>query len=729
MNHNEMFPNAKWVMPGEDLTSAIFRSEFDAKKSDKTEITVCGLGYFILYINGKRVSTDELVPAYSDYIPRQRDKMELEYPLNDVMDNRIYCLKYDISDYVTDGKNVIGLMLGGGYFHQYDRTAEGKMDYGNIRLCYRIVSGESEFVSDENMLYKQGFIKKSSLFYGENHDYNGFDYNWNTDSADMSGWKRVEICKQPDVPLYIQECAKDKITRVLSVKKVASFDGYCVYDTGENITGYALVRCSKPGQTVTVKYAENLDEDKNLHFGSAGGKRQAGCDEYITDCVTTELHPYLLWHGFRYFSVTDNAEPVEVREIHADVSVASAFECSDITLNWLFNTYIHTQLCNTHSGIFSDCPHRERLGYTGDGQLCAPVGMLTLDSKSVYKKWIYDIVDSQDKTTGHVQHTAPFAGGGGGPAGWGGAIISVPYYYYRAYGETDLLKDVLPNMLKFVDYMESRCDNGIIVREEDKGWCLGDWCAPEPIQIPESYVNTCMYIMQLKMLAECQRALGESAEKVEKLVDYHIKSVLAAFPPDVDGSFLNGIQGADAFAVECGIGDGKTLLSLVKKYSSLGMFDTGIFGTYYLIKVLFENHHDELAFKLLSNKKEVSFEHMRLGSATTLWENWNGEASHNHPMFGAAVRFIPEYILGVRQTDDSNGYSNIIVAPAVIPELSFSKGYVTLPQGKISVNITRSGSSTDFEIELDPGVQAQFKYMSVTKELNTGLNKISVPSC
>ena len=114
MNHNELFSKAKWVMPGEDLTSAIFRSEFEVNSGEKTEITVCGLGYFILYINGKRVSDDELVPAYSDYIPRQRDKMDLEYPLNDVMDNRIYCLKYDISDYVTDGKNVIGLMLGGG---------------------------------------------------------------------------------------------------------------------------------------------------------------------------------------------------------------------------------------------------------------------------------------------------------------------------------------------------------------------------------------------------------------------------------------------------------------------------------------------------------------------------------------------------------------------------------------------------------------------------------------
>ena len=189
MTHNELFGSAEWITPAQDLSSAVFRKEFDLT-SPKAAITICGLGYFIMYINGKRVSQDELVPAYSDYIPRDGEKMRLIYPLSDRQDNRVYCLQYDISDYVAVGRNVLGVTLGGGYFHQTDRTAEGNMDYGSIRLCYKITSPNEEILSDETTLYKQGFIKTSSLFYGEKHDYNGFDYNWNTSCALSDGWQR-----------------------------------------------------------------------------------------------------------------------------------------------------------------------------------------------------------------------------------------------------------------------------------------------------------------------------------------------------------------------------------------------------------------------------------------------------------------------------------------------------------------------------------------------------------
>ncbi|MCQ2479884.1 MAG: alpha-L-rhamnosidase N-terminal domain-containing protein, partial [Clostridia bacterium] len=152
MTHAEIFKNAQWIVPKEDMTSAIFRKTFTLNKSN-AKITICGLGYFILYINGKRVSQDELVPAYSDYIHRDLDKMELIYPLKDKTDNRIYCLQYDISDYVEAGENVLGVMVGGGYFHQTDRKAEGNMDYGNIRLCYIIESENDEIISDTATLY------------------------------------------------------------------------------------------------------------------------------------------------------------------------------------------------------------------------------------------------------------------------------------------------------------------------------------------------------------------------------------------------------------------------------------------------------------------------------------------------------------------------------------------------------------------------------------------------
>ena len=249
------------------------------------------------------------------------------------------------------------------------------MDYGNIRLCYLIKTEENEFASGENTLYKQGFIKKSSLFFGEEHDYNGFDYNWNTENADLNGWKTPEICKDMKTEFYIQSCNTDKIIRSIKPLKLKDFGEYSVYDAGLNLSGYAVVQCDEPNQKVEIKFSELLSADGNLDPLSAGWN-QTACDTFITDGKTKEFFPRFLWHGFRYFSLTNNANPAEVREVHADIPVSGDFKCSDQNLNWLFDTFVHTQLSNMHSGVPSDCPHRERLGYTGDGRLCAAAAML-----------------------------------------------------------------------------------------------------------------------------------------------------------------------------------------------------------------------------------------------------------------------------------------------------------------------------------------------------------------
>ena len=154
-------------------------------------------------------------------------------------------------------------------------------------------------------------------------------------------------------------------------------------------------------------------------------------DVFVGDGATHTFAPQFVWHAFRYLEVTGpGVQSVSVAVVHADTPVTAAFECSSPELNWLFDAYVRTQLDNMHGGVPSDCPHRERLGYTGDGQVCAPAAMLMLDSRAFYRKWIRDIFDSQDKTTGHVNHTAPFAGGGGGPGGWGCAAVTVPYHFY-----------------------------------------------------------------------------------------------------------------------------------------------------------------------------------------------------------------------------------------------------------------------------------------------------------
>ena len=721
MTHRELFGAARWLMPSGSPDAALFRKTFTLRGAADARITICGLGYFILYLNGRRVGTDEFVPPVSDY--HARPDLALAYPLNDRQSHRIYCMRYDVTNYLTDGENSIAVMVGGGFYHQTRRTAEGNMSYGDIKLCFRMETSAGEIVSDAEVLWSPGFFREANLFYGEAQDFTSFDRGWNTVGASADGWYKPLLVSPPETEFYLAQCPTDTVRETLAPELVRDFGAYSVYCVSRNITGYPVIRCDQIGETVRLECAENIHADGTLNNRSVGYGQQTQCATFVTDSETL-YHPYFTWFGFRYFSLTNNAKPVEVRVIHARVPVTSSFTCSDPLLNWYHTTFLNTQRCNMHGSIPSDCPHRERLGYTGDGQLTCDAVLTQFDAAGFYRKWIADIEDCQDAQSGHVQHTAPFGGGGGGPAGWGGAIIVVPYTYYKHTGDLALLRRLFPKMQAFVQYMESRCENGLVVREEADGWCLGEWCTPDKVQIPEPFVNTTLYISELRMLAFCAKQLKECPDAYLALIEAHGKAVTDAYAQD--GIFCGGVQGADAFALDCGLGDERTIRSLVRKYRALGTFDTGIFGTPILLRVLFENGQEVLAAELLANRKDGSFDAMRRAGATTLWENWNGEASHNHPMFGASTVCLFRYILGIRQSDDSCAMRSIVISPLFPKNLHYAEGFVTTPQGRIEVRWQRRADGITVQIRLDKGIHAVFRANGVERALCDADNTIQL---
>lgn len=341
--------------------------------------------------------------------------------------------------------------------------------------------------------------------------------------------------------------------------------------------------------------------------------------------------------------------------IHTDVAVTSSFSCSDPVLNWLYEAYIRTQLDNYHGCIPSDCPHRERLGYTGDGQLTAETAMLLLDAKELYRKWYQDILDSQGAETGHIPHTAPFLGGGGGPGGWGCAVYQVPLAWAKIYGDDSLLVQGYDAILRWFDYMDAHSEKGLVVREEEGGWCLGDWCFPaseEKEQLPEAFINTFYYLHGLQEMMQISEKMNNKllirfAEREKNVKNAFLD---AYFDPET-GDFCEGRAAGNAYGLALGLGDERTKKHLVEKYEVLGRFDTGIFGTSMLLEQLFSIGAGDLAVRLLTNDSEAaSFAYMKRNGATTLWERWDGRESHNHPMFGACVRLLFTQILGIRMT-------------------------------------------------------------------------------
>ena len=701
MTHDEMFGSAKWIDCPDGDCSPIFIRKFSAIKNEKSEIIICGLGFFDLCINGKRVSDDLLVPSASNY--SYRDTSKFTFPLVDEMGFRTYVMRYDISDYLTDGENKLEVMLGTGYYHQVLRDCEGIVDYGTPKLCYYLIKQSGDVFSDSSTLCHKGYFERCNLYYGE---YQNF-----TKVPKESDFVPSREIEPPESDYRYQIAPTDKIAEIITdIRYMGEYDGAKYYDAGKNTVGYAVFRCDKANEYFRVDYAEEIGGGywNGIHFSEEDKYR----DEFVSDGIQKEYHERFGWQGFRYFRVFGDAEPIRIDVVHSDIKVNSSFECNNETLNWLYETYVYTQLCNMHSGVPSDCPHRERLGYTGDGQLCAESAMMLLDSKEFYRKWLYDIADCQGKNTGHVQHTAPAMGGGGGPCGWGGAIIEVPYRFWKIYADKELIEEFFPKMLLFFDYLESRSENGLVVREEKDGWCLGDWLPPTPIQISETYVNTTLYIRFMEQVLEIAKAIGKEDEvsfipdrmaKVKRAVDN-------AYFSFQQGAYNGDINGASCLALRVGMGSEAVKKQVVEKYRSINQYDTGIIATDVLTGYLFSIGEGQLAFDLLSNENEVSFNHMMKAGANTLWENWNGRDSRNHPMFGAVTKYLFTELLGIKQKDDSIGFENVVISPFFVEGLDRAKGHITTVNGKISVEYIKSCGEVEITVCVDNGINATFKY-------------------
>lgn len=698
-----IFEEAKWIQGDEDCESPIFRKMFTAGNIKSARITICGLGFFELYINGQKVGEDLLVPAWSNYEPRTNRRML--YPINDEFSYRTYYMEYDVLSYLQDGQNVLGVHLGNGWYHQVKRTIEGDFQYGFPKLCFLLdIVDENDNIlhipSDDTVKWSRSEIAENNIYFGEVHDLRKRQEGWCRIGYCDSTWQQARVVAAPNTNFHPQSCPADKIIRSIRPLLIYQDANRKVYDCKENISGYVILRSPEnEGAEITVRYSEEINPSEfTLDFSSAGGEEQIQTDRYICSSESYLCHPKFCWYGFRYFEITapGDTEIIEAVVVHSDIAVTSHFECSDPVLNWLYDAYIRSQLTNMHCGVPSDCPHRERLGYTGDGQVTAEACMLTLDSRSFYDKWMADIADCQDKKSGHVQHTAPFYGGGGGPGGWGSAIYVIPYTYYRHYGDIDILKKYYPSMCSWLDYMESRTENGLVVREEKGGWCLGEWCTPKKPEIPESFVNTYFYIKGIRVVRDIALLLSKQsdAQKLTERLQQAENAFVSSFFDEKTGSFCNGVNAADAFALDLELGNQDTLKALVKKYTETKTLDTGIFGTDILIDVLFKHDQAALAFKLLTRETAFSFARMRTAGATTLWESWHGGGSHNHPMFGGVVRSLFTHILGIQQEDNTAGFEKVKISPAGIPDLTWAKGYITTPKGKITVSISYEADGT-----------------------------------
>jgi len=685
---------AKWIGANKECQSPRIFRRFSAERPKKAMLHITGLGYFIARINGIAVTDHRLQPVCSEY--GARDLSAFLYPLKDSFTHRIYFCSYDVTALLRDGDEELTVQLGNGWYRQKARTVEGPMAFGDILkaiFCLELIYEDRtvRICSDGSETWQESQILNNDLFIGEIHDF----------SLIPAPEAPVTVLPEEQAILSPQTGTPDKIIRTIIPRLLREAEGVRIYDAGENITGVVrLLADGAPGEKVTLRFAEELGQDGALDHESTGGnyicspgKRQLQEDVCICGPYPALLEPKFCWHAFRYFEVEGPGEDPLVLVIHSDAPVTGHFRSDSEGLNFLYKAFLRTQLNNMHGSIPSDCPHRERLGYTGDGQVAAMAAMLTLDTREFYRKWMRDILDTQDPQTGHVQHTAPFGGGGGGPVGWGGAIAVVPYRYFKRWGDTSLLEESWNGILNWIRYIESRMENGLVVREEEKGWCLGDWVTLEPVELPEPFVNTSLFIRYLDMMVEVAPLIGKSTDlpRFHSLQALCRKAVERAYFDRETGHFCNGVQGADAYGLHAGLGDERTKQLLVEKYDALGHFDTGFIGTDVLLEELFKLGAGETTYTLLSSEEMGSFLYMKRHGATTIWERWDGQESHDHPMFGGCLRHLYEGFLGIRQKYGTGGYTSVTVEPQMPEEVSFMEGGFPTDKGMLTVSLQRNG--------------------------------------
>ncbi|MCQ2432094.1 MAG: family 78 glycoside hydrolase catalytic domain, partial [Clostridia bacterium] len=449
----EVFGAAQWVCAGayakktatiEDANGVphfpILRNSFVLKGTiRRAVIRVLGLGFYHCYLNGQEISEDQFLPLSTDFEARDN------YPTGEtVTGHRIYVPEYDVTALLKDGKNTLALYFGGGWYTFDDaRFGAPKAIY---RLTVETEDGVKEFISSTDDKIGAGYVRTYHMTRFEAQDYQGFDDAALTNDFDDSTWKNALPAAPLSTDYQFCDCPADRVEKVLTPVLVKEDGNARSYDCGQNFSGYPVLKIkAKAGETVTVQFAEEKHEDGTPDMNFNYGQQFT----VVSDGKERIVHPMFTWFAFRYFTVTGDAEVVEADFIHTAAALTSEFDCDNETLNWMFRAYINTQHCNMHAGIPSDCPHIERRGYTGDGQLTCHAVMDTMDARAFYHKWIADIGDCQDLATGHVQYTAPYTRCGGGPGGWGCAIVEVPYTYYKHYGDKEPMQRLYPQMKRY----------------------------------------------------------------------------------------------------------------------------------------------------------------------------------------------------------------------------------------------------------------------------------------
>ena len=681
--------------------SPVFRKTFSvAQPVRRATAYVCGLGYHELRLNGKKVGDHLLDPAFTRY------------------DRRALYVAHDVTDQVRQGDNAVGVMLGNGWYNMHTRATWNfdQSPWRNeptmlLHLRIELEDGTVQtIVSDSSWQANCGPVLLDSIRAGEVYDARLEIPGWDTAPFDASAWEKPEVAAAPGGILASQMMPPIRLTETIEPVSVTEPQpGIYVFDMGQHFPGWAQLRVrGDRGTKVTLRYSERIDgagmiERSEISKFVFEGPFQT--DTYVLKGEGLEVwEPRFTYHGFRYVEVTGLTEKPTLellrgRVVHTDFARPGQFECSNPLFNRLTQLTEWSYRSNFH-GYPTDCPQREKNGWTGDAHLAAEQAMYRFENTASYRKWIQDIHDEQ-RESGEICAIVPTSGWGyawgNGPA-WDSAFLLIPWYVYTYRGDSRILADHYERMRLYVDYLTSRAENGIVKIG------LGDW-VPADTVTPNTITSTGYYYVDTKIVAQAAKILGkaEDAEKYSALAEEIRKAFNREFYKG-DGVYLNGSQTALSCAVYQGLVEDSEREAVMKRLAEQvagrdDHLDVGILGAKYLFHTLSENGRHDLAYRILNQETPPSYGDWVEKGATTLWEDWQGVSSLNHIMLGDLVTWFYQKLAGINADSQEPGFKHVVIRPMPVADLSYVTAATESMYGTIR-SAWKKGATGSFVLEV-----------------------------
>lgn len=696
-------------------------------KPTEAQISISGLGFYILFVNGERVSKGHIAPYISN------------------PDHICYYDTFDVADKLTAGENVIGVILGngmlncpGGYVWDFDDADYRTAPMLALELNGRTEGGEFSLTADTEFVTHPSPILFDDLRLGETYDARLEIDGWNKPGFDASAWTPAFYVQSPRGEMKLCEAAPVTVYKLLKPVKIIREGDAFVYDFGLNSAGVTHLHIEgKAGQVVTLWHAEQLDNDgkffnRNIRFNREDTPYYDDYNQTIRFTCSggvDDYEPHFHYSGFRFVKVegiTEEQATADLLTYHvmsSDIPTLGGFKCSDERINTLFGMVKNAD----RSNLFyfpTDCPHREKNGWMGDASLSADHMCYIFGMEGVYREWLNNIRYAQ-RLDGALPGIVPTAGWGfewgNGPT-WDSALFNLPYMLYKFRGITDTIGENAHAMVRYLEYaMTRRSEDGTIAIG------LGDWVPVGKFEmdydVPLAFTDTVMVMDMARKAAEMFTAVGMKHQAAFADGIYRdMRATLRRELIDLDTCIVAGeSQSSQSIALYYGVFDKgeeeKAFSHLVRLiHAKDDTFDCGFIGMHCIFDVLSRFGESELAFKMITRDKFPSYTRLIDLGYTAITEHFRDQmpdpSSMNHHFLGDIARWFMMRLAGLNIIDANS----VEISPCPVKDIDFAEAYYDLPKGRVSVRWAKDeNGKVDVDYSAPAGVTVRYWNNSVDK--------------